>query len=80
MMISLGVFFKILLFDFLGRWEGQSTKMALNDKKKHCPKIMSIALHISETIHHMIVMCKRIISAGVFYIFTKFWFSLSIVG
>ena len=41
-------------------------------------KIVSVALYISEIINQMIFvcgMCKMIIFPGVFFIFSKFWFS-----
>ena len=50
MMISPGAFFIFCLFSFFGLLGGvKGQKMAQDDKK-----IMSVALHISGTIHHVI--------------------------
>ena len=71
-MISPQVFFnlfKILIFWVFKGIEGQ--KMIQNDKK------ISVTFHISGTIYHMIFiivhMCKMI-SPGLFSIFSRFWF------
>ena len=71
MMISPGIFSK---FRFFGLLEG---KRARNGPKRQ--KIMSVMLHISGTMHHMIVLFmlqiyKMIISSGIFFIFSKFRF------
>ena len=72
MMISSVVFYIFDIFIFQGVRGVKGQKIAQYDKK-----IMSVELHISGTIHHMILinvhMRKRIISPGVFfYIFPKF--------
>ena len=66
-------FFKILIFWDFRRIKGQ--KMVLNDKK-FCP-----SCHISHEpyilwLPFMVHMCKNdiLISPGVFFIFSKFWF------
>ena len=56
-------FFKILIFWVISGEKGQ--------------KILSAALYFSRTMHHMIFiyLCEMIISPGVFFIFSNFWFS-----
>ena len=51
-MISPDVFSFFQNFDFLGVSGVEGQKMAQNDKK-----ILSVMVHISGTIHHMIVIC-----------------------
>ena len=69
-------FFKILIFWVVRMVKGQ--KMAQNDKK-NCPShFISQEPYIIWS-WFMVFMCKRIISPGIFYIFSKFWFSGSIV-
>ena len=77
-MISPGLFSFYQNFEFLGCSGG---KRAKNGPKWQ--KIMSVALHIWGTVHHMTVIyvCKMMISLGVFsylFIFFQFWFSGSI--
>ena len=63
-------FFKILIF-----WVVRGNKAKNGTKWQN---IQSVALHISGSIHHIIViyghMCKMIISPGAFFSFSKFWF------
>ena len=66
-----GIFFHFSKFWFLG---GQGDERAKNGPKWQ--KILSVSLHISETVHYMIVifgtqMCKIMISPGFFFIFLK---------
>ena len=51
-MTSPDVFSFFQNFDFLGVSGVKGQKMAQNDKK-----ILSVMVHISRTIHHMIVIC-----------------------
>ena len=62
------LFFKILIFWVVRGVKGQ--KIVQNNK------FLSVALHISRTIHHLwyIHKCKMMISQ-VFFHFSKFWFS-----
>ena len=68
-------FFKSLIFQVFRGVRGQK-------KSLKWQKILSITLHISETIYNrlssMVHMSKVIISPGIFFIFSKFWFSGSI--
>ena len=61
-----GSFFIFDVFIFWGVRGVKGQKIAKDDKK-----ILSVELHISGTIYHMILinghMCKRIISPGVFF-------------
>ena len=62
-------------FDFLGP---QGHRRAKNSPEWE--KILSVALHISGTMHHMIVImvqiCKVMISLSIFFfLILKFWFS-----
>ena len=80
MIISPGNFFIFSKFWFFGLLGG---KRAKNGPKWQ--KILSIALHIWGTIHHMTVIyvCKMIISSGVFSIFLKiliFWVHRGVKG
>ena len=60
---SPGIFFLFFQnFHFLGCWEGQRAKMAQNESRE---------LYIIWS-KFMVCVCKRIISPGVFYIFSKF--------
>ena len=75
-MISPGIFFIFFFnFKFLGCWLGQRTK---NDPTLQ--KVLSVALHISGTIHHMNVIdslwytCVKLYLQAFFFIFSKFWF------
>ena len=77
MIISLGFYFIFSKFWFFGLLGGKRAK----DSPKW-QNIMSVALHIWGTMHYMTVIyvCKMIISSGIFFIFSKFWFSGSIGG
>ena len=73
MIISPGNFSFSQDFDFWVVSEVKGQRMIQNDKK-----VLSVALHIWGTIHHMTVIyvCKMIISSGVFSFFLKiliFW-------
>ena len=65
MMISPGFFFIFDIFIFQGVTEVKGQKIAQDNKK-----ILSVELHVSGTIHHMILingtLCKRIICSDVF--------------
>ena len=70
-------FFKILIFWFFRKVKGQ--KMIQNDKKfcplhsiSHKPYIIWLSF--------LVGICKMIISQGIFFIFSTFWFSRFIVG
>ena len=77
MIISLGIFFIFLNFDF-----------SVCKRAKYRPKwkkILSITFHIWGTMHHttVIYVCKMIISSGVFSIFLKiliFWVHREVKG
>ena len=62
-------FFQILIFWLVGGVNVQ----------KMTKKILPVALHISGTIHQwlsfVVQLCKKIISPGGFFTFSKFWFS-----
>ena len=65
MIISPGFFFIFDIFIFQGVTEVKGQKIAQDNKK-----ILSVELHVSGTIHHMILingtLCKRIICSDVF--------------
>ena len=65
MIISPGYFYIFDIFIFQGVREVKGQKIAQDNKK-----ILSVELHVSGTIHHMILingtMCKRIICLDVF--------------
>ena len=71
------IFFKILVFGII-RW-GEGVKKAKNDPKWQ--KILSVSLHISEIVHHIIIwmwflvhICKLMISPALFFFFQNFVF------
>ena len=78
-MVSSGVFF-FFFFSFFEIFMFQAVR-AVNGAKTGPirQKILSVMLHISATIHHMILftvhICKMITSAGFFFIFSKLLFS-----
>ena len=74
-MISPGFFYS-LIFHVVKQAEGQ--KMAQNDKKVHLLCIIFLESYIISSF--MVHMCKRIRSWGIFFIFSKFWFSGSLGG
>ena len=77
MIISPGFFFIFDIFIFQGVTEVKGQKIAQDNKK-----ILSVELHVSGTIHHMILingtLCKRIICSDVFlYIFQNLIFGIN---
>ena len=74
-MISPGFFYS-LIFHVVKQAEGH--KMAQNDKKVHLLCIIFLESYIISSF--MVHMCKRIRSWGIFFIFSKFWFSGSLGG
>ena len=82
MMISPGVFFIFSKFWFFGLLKGgwgvgrgvKGQKMVQNDKKFCLMCSISQESYIISYLF-MVLMCKMIISLGVFFIFSKFWFS-----
>ena len=79
MIISLGIFqfFKILIFWVVRGVKGQ--KMVQNDKKFCLLHLMFQEPHIICS-WFMVHMCKRIISSGIFFIVSNFWFLGSLGG
>ena len=73
MIISPAIFFSfsILIFQVVKRVKGQ--KMVQNDKKFHPPRFISQQPYII-WFSFMVHLWKMIISPGVFFSFSKFWF------